>query len=156
MANTALDHREFNVLDGAYAIFRNEPVKIVPIVSISLGGMVVSDGSSDPWPAEAAELEIMADDCSFYMEKLPVNRICSDDDPTADTASPNPHYRIRFGKLADNQRAGLKYFIRHHTDGGTTPLIFSNLHKFFSSLVSDKYSHTGCPYPPKRRQYPSM
>ena len=156
MAHSVIDQREFNVLDGAFAIFRNEPVKIVPILSISLDSMVVSDGSSDPWPADAGELEIMADDCSFYMEKLPVEKIYSADDLDSERLSGHPRYRIQFGKISDNQRDGLKYFIRHHTDGGTTPLIFSNLHKFFSSLVSDKYSRTSCPYNPKGPHYSNM
>jgi hypothetical protein len=156
MTDSDADPREFKVLDGAFAIFRNEPVKIVPILSISLDGMVVSDGSSDPWPGDIGELEIMADDCSFYMEKLAVEQIYSADSLDAERRSDHPRYRIRFGRISEDQREGLRYFIRHHTEGGTTPLLFSNLHKFFSSLVSDKYSRTSCPYDPKGPHYSNM
>ena len=155
MANEAIDRREFKVLDGAYAIFRAEPVKIVPILNISTDGLVISDGSSDPWPADAAELEIMADDCSFYMEKLPVDRIYSTDPLTPHKTDQLPTYRICFGKLSANQLDGLKYFIRHHTDGGTTPLIFNNIYRIISSFRSDKYDGRACPLNLPNHQHPN-
>jgi hypothetical protein len=156
MANEAIDTREFKVLDGAYAIFRAEPVKIVPILNISRDGLIISDSSNDPWPADIAELEIMADDCSFYMEKLPVDRIYSADPLTSNKNDYLPAYRIRFGKLSANQREGLKYFIRHHTDGGTTPLIFNNIYRILTSLRSDRYTDRACPLNLPSQQHPNM
>jgi hypothetical protein len=156
MINGAIDTREFKVLDGAYAIFRAEPVKIVPILKISMDGLVIYDGSDDPWPADTAEMEIMADDCSFYMEKLPVDRIYSADPLTATKNNYPPTYRICFGKLSANQREGLKYFIRHHTDGGTTPIIFNNIYRILTSLKSDRYADRAGVLNRPSQQHPNM
>jgi hypothetical protein len=146
MTSEATSEREFKVLDGAYAIFRAEPVKIVPILRISMGGLVISDGSCDPWPADASELEIMADDCSFYMEKLPVAGIHPLNTPRSKKTDHPSTHRIYFGQLSADQRDGLKYFVRHHTDGGTTPIIFNNIYRILSSLRSDRYAHRTRPF----------
>jgi len=63
----------FCVRDNAFAVFGSEPVKLAPIVDISLGGLGIgvnginlkADGLDVP-----AKLEIVIDDGCFYMDKL--------------------------------------------------------------------------------------
>ena len=63
----------FNVRDNAFAVFQPEPVKLVPIVNIGLGGLgigVSGINTSDEWLTRPSCLEILIDDCSFYMDNL--------------------------------------------------------------------------------------
>ena len=65
----------FCVRDNAFAVFGTEPVKLAPIVDISLGGLGIgvngiklkADGLDVP-----AKLEIVIDDGCFYLDKLPI------------------------------------------------------------------------------------
>lgn len=61
------------VRDNAFAIFGPEPVKLVPIVDISLGGLGIGINGIKLSAAGfngAAKLEIVIDDGCFYMDNL--------------------------------------------------------------------------------------
>ena len=66
-------HPRFKIRGNAFALFQPEPVKLVPIVDIGLGGLGIGVNgihTGDEWLNSASCLEILIDDCSFYMDNL--------------------------------------------------------------------------------------
>ena len=65
--------KRFSVRSNAFALFKSKPDKLIPIVNISRGGMGIgvnginmnTDGLS-----KVSRLEILTDDCRFYMDQL--------------------------------------------------------------------------------------
>ncbi len=113
-------HRRYRVKDNTFAVINPEPVKVVPIVDISMGGLsfYLDDGAR--WPNTASKLEIMVADCTFYLEKLPYQIVV--DTRAFPSHSSNlmdgGRYGIKFGRLQPNQTSRLKHFIRNYTEGG--------------------------------------
>ena len=135
----AIDRRKyprFTVRSNAFALFNFEPTKLIPIVNISLGGLGVgvngintdANGFSD-----ISRLEIITDDCHFFMDKLPYQLLLPRRSFSQNAGPSFQHiYGVQFIDLMSNQRNRLRYFIRNHTRGGMTPKF---MHKFNQQLL---------------------
>ena len=126
----------FSVRDNAFALFQPEPIKLVPIFDVGLGGLSVGVNGinmSDGWLNKASCLEILIDDCSFYMdnlgyELLPKFRSV----PRNISSSFQIIYGLKFIDLMHSQQSQLKYFIRNHTTGGMTPKFIQKFNQFLN------------------------
>lgn len=112
--------RRFQVKDKCFAVINPDPVKLVPIIDISQGGLGFYLNDQEDWLRDMPKLEIMVADCSFYLEKLPFSVVSNA------KAFPNQstslldgrRYGLKFGHLQPNQKTRLKYFIRNYTESG--------------------------------------
>ena len=129
-------YRRFNIKDNAFAVFQPEPVKLVPIVDVGLGGLGVGVNGiniSDGWLKEASSLEILIDDCSFYMDNLGYELLPKFRSVARNTSIPfQIIYGLKFVDLMSSQRSQLKYFIRKHTTGGMTPKFIQKFNQFLN------------------------
>ena len=128
----------FQVQDNAFAIFKSEPTKLLPIVDISLGGLAISvnaiNMNGDEF-SDASKLEILTNDCRFYMDKLPYQLILPQHNLPDSAAGSFQHiFGVQFIDVDSSQRNRLKQFIRMHARGGKTPKLIHNsikrLHQF--------------------------
>ena len=136
------------VRDNAFAVFGPEPVKLVPIVDISLGGLGIginginlsADGFNGP-----AKLEIVIDDGCFYMDNLHYQLL-----PQYRNFYQNAFglfqniYGVKFVDLMSSQYIRLKYFIRHHTRGGMTPKFIHKLNAHLHQITGKKDFPDSC------------
>lgn len=138
----------FYVRSNAFALLPSEPAKLIPIVDISLGGMgiglnginVNSDELSD-----ASSLEILTDDCGFFMDQLPYRLLRPHRRfPQNAAGSFNHIYGIQFIDLMSSQRNRIKYFIRNHTRGGMTPKFMHKLNKHLHQFIGKKDLGDAC------------
>ncbi len=68
-------HPRYKVKDNAFAIINPEPVRLVPILDIAMGGVGVYVNNEDQWLNKVSKLEIMVADCSFFLANLPFESI---------------------------------------------------------------------------------
>jgi len=138
----------FNVRDNAYAVFQPEPVKMVPIVNIGLGGLGIGINginTSDEWLNKASCLEILIDDCSFYMDKLGCELLPKFRNvPRNALSSFHNIYGLKFIDLMRSQQSQLKYFIRNHTAGGMTPKFIRKFNQHFHQFFDKKDYAAAC------------
>ena len=134
--------------DNAFAIFKSEPTKLMPIVDISLGGLSIcvnainmnTDGFSD-----ASRLEILTDDCRFYMDKLPYQLILPQRSLSRNAPGSFQHiYGIELIDLMSSQRNQLKHFIRNHTRGGMAPKFLHKFNQHLHQLLGKKDFADAC------------
>ena len=126
------------VRDNAFAVFGPEPVKLAPIIDISLGGLGIEANGSKVCAGESnctARLEIVIDDGSFYMDNLHYQLLPQYRSFSGKAVEPFQHiYGVQFTDLMSTQLNQLKYFIRNHTRGGMTPTFIrkfkQHLHEF--------------------------
>ena len=64
-------HPRYKVRDNVFAVISPDPVKVVPIMDISMGGLSIYLDNGSRGPDPVSKLEIMVADCSFYLENLP-------------------------------------------------------------------------------------
>jgi len=142
MAIERRKNSRYCVRDNAFAVFGPEPVKLVPIVDISLGGLGIginginlsADGFNGP-----AKLEIVIDDGTFYMDNLHYQLL-----PQYRNFYQNAFglfqniYGVKFVDLMSSQYIRLKYFIRHHTRGGMTPKFIHKLNARLHQITGKK------------------
>jgi hypothetical protein len=130
------------VRDNAFAVFGPEPVKLVPIVDISLGGLGIginginlsADGFNGP-----AKLEIVIDDGCFYMDNLHYQLLPQSRNFYQNAFGLFPNiYGVKFVNLMSSQYSRLKYFIRHHTRGGMTPKFIHKLNAHLHQITGKK------------------
>lgn len=138
----------FHVQSNAFAIFKSEPAKLVPIVDISLGGLGIgvngtnmnADGVSD-----ATRLEILTDDCHFYMDQLHYRLIMPYRNFPQSAAGSFQHiYGVQFTDLMSSQRNQLKFFIRNHTRDGMTPKFIHKYKKHLHQIIGKKDFGAAC------------
>ena len=138
----------FNIRDNAFAIFQPEPVKLVPIVDVGLGGLGVGVNGiniSDGWIKKASSLEILIDDCSFYVDNLGYELLSKLRSVDRNTSSPfQIIYGLKFVDLMPSQRSQLKYFIRNHTTGGMTPKFIRKFNQQFHQFLGKKDYGAAC------------
>ncbi len=148
MANDRRKNPRYQVQDNAYAVFKSEPTKLIPIIDISLGGLAVcvnainmhADGFSN-----ASKLEILTDDCHFYLDKLPYQLILPQRNFPHSTAGSFQHiYAVQFIDLVSSQRNQLKHFIRNHTRGGMTPKFLHKFNQHLHQLIGKKDIADAC------------
>jgi hypothetical protein len=142
-------HTRYCVRDAAFAVFKPEPVKLVPIVDVSFGGLGVSVNGisgSEHWSNSCSFLEIMEGDGSFYLDNLPYEIL-----PGARSlglkAVPslqNQFYGVKFLNLMPSQMSHLKHFIHQHTIGGMTPQIIRKFEHILHQFLGRKQFGNSC------------
>ena len=138
----------FNMKDNAFAVFQPEPVKLVPIVDVGLGGLGVGVNGiniSDGWLKKTSSLEILIDDCSFYMDNLGYELLPKFRSVGRNSSNPfQIIYGLKFIDMVPSQRSQLKYFIRNHTTGGMTPKFIRKFNQQFHQFVGRKDYGAAC------------
>ena len=137
------------VRDNAFAVFGPEPVKLAPIIDISLGGLGIG-ANGITLGAEGlnngnAKLEIVIDDGSFYMDNLNYELLTQYRNLSGNTAgSFHNIHGVRFLDLMYSQQNQLKYFIRNHTRGGMTPKFIRKFNQHFHQIIGKRDFANSC------------
>lgn len=139
-------HRRYRVKDNAFAVINPEPVKLVPIIDIGMGGLSIYLDDGARGLDTLSKLEIMVADCSFYLEKVPFQIAAKS------RAFPNHNanlmngcrYGIRFGNLRPVQESRLKYFMRRYTDKVSFSQVLSSFSGFLDPIRASKPSVQSC------------
>jgi c-di-GMP-binding flagellar brake protein YcgR len=147
-----VERRKFErycIKESVFAVFKPEPVKLVPIVDISLGGLGVSVNGisgSEHGLHSCSFLEIMVADCSFYLDNLPYEPLsqCRNLHWDATGSLQNQFYGLKFLNLMPSQKTHLKHFIRKHTIGGMTPQFIRKFNQFFHQALGKKQFKDSC------------
>ena len=139
-------YSRYCVRDPAFAVFNPDPVKLAQIIDISLGGLGISVSGSTEQLIESARLEILVDDCSFYLTNLsykffPVFRNLH---WNSATSLQNRYYGVKFIDLMPSQKTQLSNFIRKHTIGGKTPQFLRKFNQFFQQSIGKKQFGESC------------
>ena len=115
-------HKRFRAEDGAFAVLRRpwpHPTTLGRIEDISMYGVAFDYAAGEEPPHRSAELEILWNDCSFSLKKVPSKTIS--DSVTAIRGrfgSLEMRRRsMRFRKLTPYQKSKLEYFIQNYTKG---------------------------------------
>jgi c-di-GMP-binding flagellar brake protein YcgR len=138
--------RRFQVKDNAFTVINSDPVKVVPIIDIGMGGLGIYLDDGARWMDTSSKLEIMVADCSFYLEKLPfqiVANVRAFPDNTANLMD-GRRYGIKFGNLRPAQKAQLKYFIRNYTEGGLILQFQQKINQWLHPIWASKYASDSC------------
>jgi hypothetical protein len=146
MANERRKYPRYRVNDNAFALINSEPVKLFRIIDIAMGGIGIYVDDTAQWTEVSASLEIMAADCSFYMENLPYELI-SDSRGFSERPSnlvDGRRFSLRFGKLMNRQQVQLKYFIRNYTDGRVMLQLLQRLKKMLHPFRTPRYAAQSC------------
>lgn len=138
--------QRYRVKDNAFAIINLDPIRLVPILDVALGGLGVYVNGGAKWFKDSPKLEIMVADCSFYLDSIPFEIISNFKAFPEDASNmlDGRRYSIKFGDLRPAQKARLKYFVRYYTNGGSK---FRFLRKFRSLLHptwTNKYAGQSC------------
>ena len=148
MAIERRKHPRYCVRDNAFAVIGPEPVMLAPIVDISLGGLGIGvnginlevDGS-DALP----KLEIVIDDGSFYMDKLPYQLLTRYRSFLGDAVGSFQNiYGVKFVDMISSQQTQLKYFIRNHARGGMTPKFIRKFNQHFHQMIGKRDVVSSC------------
>jgi len=136
----------YQVKENAFAVINPEPVRLVPILDIALGGAGVFVNNEDQWQTKSSKLEIMVADCSFYLANI---AFASISDCQAFPANPSNliegrRCSIKFGTLTPSQKSELKYFIRNHTRRGLLWELYRRFSKVLHTDISQKHSTPSC------------
>ena len=139
-------HPRYNVKKNAFAIVNPEPVRLVPILDIAMGGAGIYVNNEDQWQNQSSTLEIMVADCSFYLANIPFDFIasCKAFPANPSNLADGRRCSIKFGTLTHSQKSELKYFIRTHTQRG---LLWQVMHRFTNGLLpaaAHKHSAPSC------------
>jgi hypothetical protein len=138
----------FSVRDNVFAVFQPEPVKLVAVVDIGLGGLGIGlneINASDGWLKSVSHLELLIDDCSFYMDNLGYELLPQLRSVHRNAGSPFQNiYGLKFIDLMPSQRSRLKYFIRNHTTGGMTPKFIRRFNQHFYQFLARKDYGAAC------------
>jgi c-di-GMP-binding flagellar brake protein YcgR len=139
-------NRRFQVKDNGYAVINPDPVKLVPIIDISLGGLGLYINDNEEWRNRSSNLEIMVADCSFYMEKLPVEVVSNAKTFPTQSASllDGRRYGLKFRPMQPNQISQLNYFIRNHTEGDLISQFQQKIKKLLHPIWANKYASDSC------------
>jgi len=140
----------------AFAVIGSESTKMLPIIDIGIGGLGVC--ADDAWKIKPAHLEILVQDCSFYLDRIPFKNIlrfpaaCSN--PFHST--PNNRCGLEFGKLMPSQIFKLRYFIRNYARGGGISSIMAKFYHQVQHLLSKKHMAHACENIWRNYQHPSL
>jgi len=139
-------HPRYQIKGNAFAIINPEPVRLVPILDIAMGGAGVYVNNEDQWLNTSSKLEIMVADCSFYLANIAFDSIS---DCRAFPANPSNlidgrRCSIRFGTLTPSQKSELKFFIRNHTQRGMLWQLYQTFSKLLHAGSAQKHSTPSC------------
>jgi len=139
-------HPRYKVKNNAFAIVNPEPVRLVPILDISMGGAGIYLNNEDPWLNKSSKLEIMVADCSFYLANITFDAISNCRAFPADSSNLVDGRRcsIKFGALTHSQKSELKFFIRTHTQRGLLWQVMQKLRKGLHPAAAQKHSPPSC------------
>ena len=141
-------HPRFSIRDNAFAVFQSEHVKLVPIVDIGLGGLgigVNGINTGDGWLNRASSLEILMDDCSFYIDNIGYELLPKFRSVPQNAASPfQKIYGLKFVDLEPSQQYQLKSFIRNHTTGGMTPKFIRKFNQHVRQFLDKRNYGAAC------------
>ena len=148
MVTERRNNPRFSVHSGAFAIFKSKPDKLIPVVNISLGGMGIGVNginiNADKL-SNVSRLEILTDDCRFYMDQLPYRLLLPHRNLQREGGGSFQHiYGVQFIDLMSSQQNQLKNFIRNHTRGGKTPKLLHKLNQHLHQLIGKKDSGDAC------------
>ena len=128
-------HRRFRVREDALAVLRTEPVRLMPICDISLGGLAVGPTEATVRIPEVSRLELLVADCSFFLDNLPYALLAAQ--PLREEKSKAQIlWRLKFRNLDNYQRSQLKTFIRTYAVGSVLAPLFLKHHKFLDQFSS--------------------
>ena len=147
----ALERRKnprYCVRDNAFAVFGPEPVKLAPIIDVSLGGLGFRANNikigADRLNGNA-KLEIVIGDGSFYLDNLNYQLLTQYRNFSGNTAGSFQHIQgVKFGDLMSSQQNQLKYFIRNHTRGGMTPQFIRKFYQHFHQIMGKRDFANSC------------
>ena len=139
-------HRRFKVQDIAFAVINPEPVKLVPILDIAMGGLGIYVDGGAKWVNHSPKLEIMVADCSFYLDSLSFEIITSFRAFPGDVSNMinGRRYNLRFSNLRPIQKARLKYFIRNYTHSGLKFQFLRRFRKLLHPIWPNRHSELSC------------
>ena len=148
MESERRNNPRFSVRKNAFAVFGSDPVQLVPIVDVSLGGLkIVFNGiKMSPERVNGSEkLEILIDDCSFFMENLSYRLLPQYRNVTHNPVGARQNiYGVKFINLMPSQLTQLRYFIRNHTKGGMKPKFMRKLNRHLFQFKSKKNLAPAC------------
>ncbi len=115
-------HRRFRAEDGAFAVLRRpwpHPTTLGRIEDINMYGLAFDYIAGEEPPHRSAELEILWNDCSFRLKKVPSKTISDSETAIRGRSSSLKMRRrsMRFRKLTPYQKSKLEYFIQNYTTG---------------------------------------
>ena len=144
-------YQRYSLKKQVYAVFKPEPVRMLPIIDIGLGGMSVSDTDSLVQADTDAQLEIMSSDCSFYLEKVPFHFVSVTEGKRLSTAAPESLriIHLKFGRLPASQESEMRHLIRHYCTGSHRPQAARRFARFFDQFRAPRASQDSCrnPFP---------
>lgn len=149
-------HRRYQVKEGAFAIFRPEPVKILPIVEISLNGLTVLTKGDLHWFDGTESLEILVSDCSFYLDKISCSVIAGSERLRPDSDDRSRRVGLQFGRLSHHQVLQLKHFIRRHTVEGATLSLVDRVAGLLDTVFTARADKEFCRRIQQNQQHPYM
>jgi hypothetical protein len=140
------NHRRFKIKDNAFAVINPEPVKLVPVLDIAMGGLGIYVDEGVRWMHDSQKLELMLADCSFYLDNLPFEIIANIRAFSGDTSNimDGRRYSLKFGNLRPTQKARLKYFIRTYTHGSSKLQFLHKFSKLLHPIWTNKQAEQTC------------
>jgi len=139
-------HRRFRVKENAFAVINKDPVRLVPILDVAIGGLGIYVDDGAKWVNDSPKLEIMAADCSFYLDSIPFVIKSKSKAVERDIYSMLDGRRcsLKFGHLRPVQKSRLKYFIRNYTRGGSKFQFLRKFSKLLHPTWTNKYAQQSC------------
>ena len=121
-------HKRFEAKEGSFVVVWPDFSKQGQIIDISKGGLAfryIADEEESK--GEAAELDILLQDISFYLERVPFKTAYDIEIQNQETFAPLKMRRmgVEFGELTPNQMALLDYFINNYTVNEDQPRQFT-------------------------------
>ena len=113
-------HKRFRADDGAFAVLRRpwpHPTTLGRIEDINMYGVAFDYTAGEEPPHRSAELEILWNDCSFRLKKVPSKTVSDSVTAIRGRFSSLEMRRrsMRFRKLTPYQKSQLQYFINNYT-----------------------------------------
>lgn len=121
-------HRRFEAKDGSFVVVWPDFSKQGQIIDISKGGLAFQYiADEEETKGEGAELDILLQDISFYLERVPFKTAYDIEIQNQSTYVPLKMRRmgVEFGELTPNQTALLDYFIKNYTVNENQPRQFT-------------------------------
>jgi hypothetical protein len=144
MQNERRKNHRYSIQGKAFAVIGSGSAKMLPIIDIGIGGLGVC--ADDAWKIKAGRLEILVEDCSFYLDRIPFKNIlhfpaaCS----SPFNSTPNNRCGLEFGKLMPSQIFKLRYFIRNYTRKGAIRSIMEKFYRQLQHFWSKKHMTQAC------------
>ena len=140
------NHRRYKVKENAFAVINPEPVKLVPVLDVAMGGLGIYVDDGAKWMDDSPKLELMVADCSFYLDNLPFEIIAYFKTFPWDASNmlDGRRYSLKFGNLRPVQKSRLKYFMRNYTRGGSKLQLLRRFSNLLHPTWKNKYSEQSC------------